>query len=184
MKINFFSIRTFFLRTRSSSNKLSFETLFIEIGWEVFEIFHRQYYLGSGCAKKRFFATKRKILGALQNNLHAFSASANINTDHKMYMEFFFLYYKYQQVGRAIQYTSEVVNDTDLKYKKISYNLFRLGGHQPPRLDRCPRPRVSTDAKSQKPINKCNIYKKNLQFCKSTSPSKSLRMSHLPYKKH
>ena len=53
VKIEIFweKIQTFSLKIRSSNNKLSFETLFVEIGRELFEIFHLRYHLGFGCAK-------------------------------------------------------------------------------------------------------------------------------------
>ena len=60
----------FFLKIKRSSNKLSYETLFVENGRELFEIFHLRYYLGYGCAKTRFFAIKREKLRAFQNDLH------------------------------------------------------------------------------------------------------------------
>ena len=58
----------FFLKTRSCSNKLSFDTLFVEIGWEFFETLVLRYYLRSGC-EKRFFAIKQNFLRPHQNAL-------------------------------------------------------------------------------------------------------------------
>ena len=74
MKISKFTI---FSHIRRKSDKIQCETLFVEIGWEFFEVFDLGYLLGPGCAKKFL----RNKMQSFEETLKRFTDPQSVHQD-------------------------------------------------------------------------------------------------------